>query len=131
MPTQQPINFYPHTAGHRGVDTSVAAASAIERSGRAGDYRSMVLAIYRRGGEFTADEIATLMNADILTIRPRVTELVKQELLEDTGIRRRSSRGKASRVYRIKPKPLQGESYDNAPGKARHFPSHRIKGEAE
>ena len=93
---------YPFKAGHQRVDTSIAAAEDIEKSGRASDYRTKVLDLFKAGGDYNADEVAHILGVDVLTVRSRVTELVKQERLEDTGDRRSSSRGKPSRVYRIR-----------------------------
>ena len=91
---------YPEVAGakERG-GTSEDAATEIEDSGRAATLRSDVLLLLSKGN-YTADECAALLEKDILSIRPRLTELFKQDRIEKTGERRPSSRGKSSVVWR-------------------------------
>lgn len=101
------VQSYPATAGYTNDDTSRDAATAIESSGRAKVLRERVLWTFRQTVcgirlSFTADEIADNMNESILSIRPRVSELHKQGLIEPTGERRRSSGGRPSHVWRLK-----------------------------
>lgn len=107
MATQMDIDFtarrYPERASFKAGDTAMQAANAIEGSGRAARLRNLVLGLYARGAHLTADEAANLLQEDILSIRPRVSELTKQDKLIDTGDRRRNSRGGTARVLRINP----------------------------
>ena len=53
----------------------------------------------------TADEIAIELGKDglgILSVRPRVTELVKTDMLVDTGKRRKNSSGRNAIVWRAR-----------------------------
>lgn len=52
--------------------------------------------------ETTADEVAAALNESLLTIRPRISELYKKGLIEDTGIRRVNDSGKLATVWRAK-----------------------------
>ena len=48
----------------------------------------------------TADEIAYLLKYSILTVRPRVSELNKMELITDSGTRRPNTSGRSATVWR-------------------------------
>jgi len=49
----------------------------------------------------TADEVANVIGASILSVRPRVAELVKLRRLKDTGLRRANSSGKMATVWGV------------------------------
>ena len=51
-------------------------------------------------GPMTADEIAARLGASVLSIRPRVTELRKEGLIEPTGERRPNRSGRSANVWR-------------------------------
>lgn len=53
-------------------------------------------------GNFTADEIAEILEESILSIRPRISELNKAGIIEDTGIRRINDSGNSAKVWRLK-----------------------------
>lgn len=48
----------------------------------------------------TPDEVAEYLGEDILSIRPRISELARMGEIERTNQKRESSRGKASWVWR-------------------------------
>ncbi|MEO2177786.1 MAG: hypothetical protein ABGY96_27365 [bacterium] len=101
---QTPHDFgYPYSPAKGKTDTSEQAANAlINPESLRGEALSM-LRLFKTG--LTADEIAHLMGKsglEILSIRPRVTELVKQDLIEDTGRRRQNSSGRNAIVWRVK-----------------------------
>ena len=48
----------------------------------------------------TCDEIAARMDVDILSVRPRMTELAAQGEVEKTNIRRRGPRGRNAVAWR-------------------------------
>ena len=50
----------------------------------------------------TADEVAETMEKSILSIRPRIAELVKLGKIEDSGNRRENESGKEATVWRKK-----------------------------
>lgn len=59
---------------------------------------------YRELGARAADECAAALRADVLSVRPRLSELVSMDLIEDTGERRPNHRsGKPATVWRVKP----------------------------
>ncbi len=63
--------------------------------------RATVLRYLVRHGPMTPDEIAAKSGLDILTVRPRTSELVRMGLVVRTGERRQSSRGNPQAVLRI------------------------------
>jgi predicted ArsR family transcriptional regulator len=80
-----------------GTSSDAAAAAA----GKASYWRARVLeAIRHQPG--TADEIAARLGADILSIRPRTTELFNRGLIETTGERRPTPRGRTADVWRVR-----------------------------
>ena len=93
-------HHYPAEPGHKEIGgASQGAAEAI--SGKAATLRDEALHLLRiHKNGLTADEIAHLMREDILTIRPRISELFAQLKIFKSDRRRPSSRGKASTVWK-------------------------------
>ena len=90
---------YPAIPGHRGTDTSIAAAASMHDS--APTLRSRVLdALARQPG--TADECAARLGETILACRPRLTELQRLGLIEDTGERRANVSGRLAAVWTVR-----------------------------
>jgi hypothetical protein len=79
---------YPTTPGHKGTDTSKAAAPHRDTAAK---IRSQVLAEFESFGPMTADECAARLQMSILTVRPRCSELKLTNCLADTGERRRNA----------------------------------------
>lgn len=98
---QKELNFsrYPHKPGWKGRDTSRYAA--LDMQVQAPTLRQSCLDLLISGAELTADEIAEALDKTILAIRPRVTELSRQGLIEDTGTRRKNVSGKMAIVWRV------------------------------
>lgn len=90
---------YPDVPGHRGADTSRAAANAIAPElGRL--QRLAEEAITAAGAHgLTADELAEQLGVDRLSIRPRASELRRKGLICDSGRRRPNVNGKAAIVW--------------------------------
>ena len=90
---------YPNSAGHRGVDTSMAAAEVINKS--LPRLQSSVLGVIVGFGEIgaTADEVAYLLGWERFRVRPRTSELRKSGRIVDSGRRRDSQSGIASIVW--------------------------------
>lgn len=90
---------YPDTPGHRGVDTSVAAAEAVA------DYLPALQSLVYRtivaaGADgLTADELAERVGYARWSVQPRTTELKLKGLIVDSGVRRRNSTGKQAIVW--------------------------------
>lgn len=66
---------------------------------RAQPLRAQVLAVLR-DGSLTADECAAVLHKSVLSIRPRVTELVRLGLIADTGRTRKNQSGINATVWR-------------------------------
>lgn len=109
---------YPHSPGSQPTDTSEAAAAAIAPA--AGLIRTKVLLDItgQGGGGSTADECAGRLGFSVLTVRPRVAELGKMELLLDCGRRRRNASRRNAIVWVAAPAKALGLSGIVQPGDA-------------
>ena len=89
---------YPYSPGSQKVDTSIEAAELIKAG--ADTIRKRVLDIIINKGNFgaTADEVAELLGLSPFTVRPRVTELYKQDKISRKDKRKNSS-GRLAYVY--------------------------------
>lgn len=92
---------YPAVPAARPTDTSMAAADSV--ADRAATIRDEVLDAIRRRGGLTADEAADAIERDILTVRPRVSELRALGAIEDSKERRANTSGRAAIVWRARP----------------------------
>jgi hypothetical protein len=92
---------YPEAPGHRGIDTSIAAAEAL--APKVGRLQRMALdAIAGRGAlGLTADELAEALQLDRYSIQPRTSELRRKRLIADSGLRRFNSSGKKAIVWTL------------------------------
>jgi hypothetical protein len=88
---------YPWQAGHRGVDTSAAAAESVDGAG----LRAAVLDVLHRCGPQTADEAAGWLGRSVLSIRPRFTELLRFRQIHRTGERRANASGRMAHVFSV------------------------------
>lgn len=94
---------YPDAPGFKVSGPSEDAAVRV--AGSAAVLRGRVLDAFKRTypqGR-TADEIATELDASILSVRPRVSELRRGGSLTDTGARRRNESGMTATVWRLIP----------------------------
>ena len=82
--------------GHKVAGPSQDAATKI--APRSARLRRVVLDLYMRVGPMSADEYADRIGQSILSIRPRVSELVRAGELEDAGRRGRNGRGSSVTV---------------------------------
>lgn len=91
--------IYPETPGHRWVDTSMEAASAI--APKCGRLQRLALEAIREAGfiGLTADELADRLKVDRYTIQPRTSELRVMGLIADSKQRRRNRTGKRAIVW--------------------------------
>ena len=95
---------YPYSPARGKTDTSDEAAESLKTPTTLRNKALELITISGQDG-LTADEVAELMGKtglEILSIRPRITELSKQEKIEDSGIRRFNSSGKRAIVWRVK-----------------------------
>jgi hypothetical protein len=86
-------NVYPDMPGHRGVDTSIAAADMV--AGIAGPLRRMVYRAVHEAGPrgLTTDEIAAALRMPRYSVQPRTTELKYDRRIRDSGRRRHNASG--------------------------------------
>lgn len=89
---------YPYRPGWKKRDTSKNAADDIKS--HAETLRSQALATIIAMPR-TADEVALAMNEQIWSIRPRISELARQGLIKDSGIRRKNDSGKSAIVWKL------------------------------
>ncbi len=84
---------YPDMPGHRGVDTSIAAADMA--AGIAGPLRRMVYRTVHEAGPrgLTTDEIAAALRMPRYSVQPRTTELKYDRRIRDSGRRRANASG--------------------------------------
>jgi len=92
-------NAYPKEPGYQMRETSYAAAKKVKPTAKT--LRDSVHNILKSKA-MTADEVAAVMRESVLSIRPRVTELMRQGLIEDSGVRRENESGKKATVWRVK-----------------------------
>lgn len=96
------FNKYPYKAGHRKVRTSVIAADDINK--QLSRLQKMVLLelakVFPKG--LTTSELANRCNRNLLTIRPRTTELKLQNLIIDTEETRKNEGGKPEIIYKLR-----------------------------
>lgn len=93
------MSAYPDAPGHRGVDTSIAAANATAPI--LGRLQRLALQAIREAGwlGLTADELAARLGIDRWSIQPRTSELKRKGLIRDSGLRRRNASGKLAIVW--------------------------------
>jgi DNA-binding MarR family transcriptional regulator len=93
---------YHGSAGHRGVDTSIAAAEDIQ--GSLGRIQGVVLEALRNAGPagLTTNEIAAKVRIDRGTVQPRTSELRARGRIADSGQRRPNENGKSAIVWVVK-----------------------------
>lgn len=93
------MTVYPDAPGHRGVETSVAAAEAL--APKLGRLQRAAAEAIRKAGEagLTADELAACLKLERWTIQPRTTELRRKGLIGDSGRRRPNVTGKRAIVW--------------------------------
>lgn len=90
--------LYPYSPGSQKVDTSIEAAELLKEG--ADTIRAKVFNVITNKGNFgaTADEVADLLGLSSFTVRPRVTELYKQDKIERKDKRKNGS-GRTAYVY--------------------------------
>ena len=97
------MTAYPDAPGHRGVDTSIAAAEAIAPN--LGRLQRLAETTIRAAGPdgLTADELAARLDMERWSIQPRTTELSRKGMIRDSGRRRRNVTGKVAIVWVVPP----------------------------
>lgn len=90
---------YPMSAGHRGIDTSAAAAAAIASSLsflQAKVFRAIAEAGTRG---LTTNELSEHLRIDRGSIQPRTSELRAKGRIRDSRLRRQNANGKRAIVW--------------------------------
>jgi len=88
--------IYPDACGFKATDTSKAAAKAMQH--KASCLREQCLKLLLEG-DYTADELAYILGKSILAIRPRISELVAQRKIWDSGKRHANDSFKKAIVW--------------------------------
>ena len=74
---------YPYKAGHRGHRNSIASANDTDkRLSRL--HKKILIELYKHPKGLIGSELADILNVNLLTIRPRTTELKLQGVIIDT-----------------------------------------------
>lgn len=89
---------YPDKPGFKEATTSRAAAQSMEP--HAARLRRQCLDALKRHGPATADEIASVLDLSVLSVRPRFSELNADHFISDTGTRRPNASGRSAKVWR-------------------------------
>lgn len=103
-PNREVSETYPNSPGFRDTDTSRAAADSVAHDAPA--LQALVINALRHAGDggLTADECAARLGLNLLSIRPRVTELKAKGQVKDSGERRRNASGRRAIVWILVPK---------------------------
>lgn len=99
---------YPNEAGHRAVDTSIAAAEAI--NGDLPRLQRMVRNVIAEAGPkgITCDEIAAALDWNRFRVRPRTSELRTAKRIADSGRRRKNDASGVAAIVWVLPEYKQG-----------------------
>jgi hypothetical protein len=95
-----PVERYPESPGWKEWGTSREAAPRAEDAAR---LRERVLEVLWKEGGMTADQVAERLRLDALSVRPRVSELLRLGRVRRSGERRRTRLGKSAAVVEAVP----------------------------
>lgn len=98
LPLMNSTLTYPNYPGAKVDGPSRDAADNIAE--HAMTLRDRVDALFDAGEDLTADECAERLNEDILSVRPRVSELRRKGRIEDAGKRRCNKSGMTATAWR-------------------------------
>ena len=106
MQRQFDFDKYPHKAGHRNIRTSVESAEQINPQLRR--LHKIILLelekVFPKG--LTSSELTNKLNKNLLTIRPRTTEMKHLGLIVDTEKTRKNEGGKSEIIYKLRAKDV-------------------------
>jgi len=101
-----------HFPAHPGAKDHGAGAEAGERmASRAATLRARVLSHLRDVADATADECAEALGESPLAVRPRLSELKVEGLIEKSGKRRANASGLRANAWRARPLERQDELF--------------------
>ena len=93
---------YPHKAGHRGVRTSIKSAEDINpHLSRLHKMIAIELESVFPGG-LTGTELSQRLKRNLLTIRPRTTEMKLLGVIIDTEKTKKNDAGKPEIIYKLR-----------------------------
>ena len=96
---QMQLSFYPKYPGYKAEGQSREAAERIDT--KAQSLKRRILGFMKLNCQgYTADEIAGYFKESVLSIRPRFSELLAENLIFDTGQRRFNASGVKASVWR-------------------------------
>ena len=90
---------YPTTPGFKAAGTSEQAAGAVKHKAKV--IREKCLRMLRERGDFTAQEMADLLDEHLGDVAPRLSELRKENVIFNSGLTRPNARGNAAMVYTL------------------------------
>jgi len=90
---------YPTTPGYQHRDTSRAAATAIAPIAKTLRDKAFAEIIASGQHGLTADQVAARLGRSIMSVRPRLSELVELRTIRDTGKRRPNESGRPAIVW--------------------------------
>jgi hypothetical protein len=112
---------YPHAPGFKERNGTSEEAARVMR-GSAEILRVRVFAAVQRA-DGTADEIADRLGESVLSVRPRISELARMNLIERTGERRHNASGMSAHVWRSKAKDAGQNDTSRVGGRGEAPPS--------
>jgi len=99
---------YPYKAGHRGHRNSIASANDTDkRLSRL--HKKILIELYKHPKGLIGSELADILNVNLLTIRPRTTELKLQGVIIDTEKNKKNYGGKPESIYKLRSEILLKE----------------------
>lgn len=96
--TEYSADLYPLTPGYKREGTSKEAALSVKDYAETLTPRCLEVL---RIAPATTDEIAAALGESVLSIRPRISELVSQGKVIRTDNRRKNASGKSANVWKI------------------------------
>ena len=99
---------YPYKAGHRGHRNSITSAKDTDkRLSRL--HKQILIELYKHPKGLIGSELADILNVNLLTIRPRTTELKLQGVIIDTEKNKKNYGGKPESIYKLRSESLLKE----------------------
>ena len=98
---QSEINFsYPHSPGHRGVDTSIEAARLVKN---VSELHQAILDAIADAGPMTDYELAAHIGIEFRKVQPRRSELAAMSPAKviDSGVRRKTPYGRNAIAWKL------------------------------
>ena len=99
---------YPYKAGHRGHRNSITSAKDTDkRISRL--HKQILIELCKHPKGLIGSELANILKVNLLTIRPRTTELKLQGIIFDTEKNKNNEGGKPESIYKLRSETLLKE----------------------